>query len=133
MAVIGFLGDILFQASEKTVLALDNMKWSGSAQYAVHQRHGCHALTEYTGLDPDQISFDMVLTEEYGYKPREELRTLWEYERSGAAVPLTLGRHGYGKYRWSVVSHDLTVKNTDRQGNIISAVVAVKLQEYLRD
>ena len=68
--VIGCLGDIIFQVSEKTVRTLDNMAWSGSARYAVHERHLSNALTEFTGLDPDKITFDITLCSELGVDPR---------------------------------------------------------------
>lgn len=50
MAKIGRLGDITFEASEAMIRTLSNMKWSGSAKYATHQRHGGNALTEFVGL-----------------------------------------------------------------------------------
>ena len=55
MAQIGCLGDIAFEASDKTVRTLKDMKWGGSANYAVHKRHAGNALTEFTGLNPDSI------------------------------------------------------------------------------
>ena len=63
MAVIGYLGEaantgVIFEVSDETVETVRNMVWSGSARYAVHQRHMNHALTEFTGLDPDKISLE---------------------------------------------------------------------------
>ena len=57
---------------------------------------------------------------------------LWGYERSGQAVPLYIGDKGYGKYRWTVVSHSMRMQSFDARGNVTSAVVSVNLQEYLR-
>lgn len=131
MAVVGCLGDIIFQVSDKTVTTINNIKWSGSARYSTHQRHNGNALTEFTGVEPDQMSFDMILPAERGSSPRTELKKLWDYEREGEALPLTIGTRPYGKYRWTILSHDLTVTNTDGQGNFISGIVAIKLQEYL--
>lgn len=69
MAMIGYLGGsadngIPFIVSREVFRTPKNMKWSGSARYAVHERHATHALTEFTGLDPDCFSFDMLLTAE---------------------------------------------------------------------
>lgn len=132
MAVIGCLGDIVFTVSDQTALFLNNFKWSGSARYSTHQRHNTNALTEFTGLDPDQISFDLIFTEEYGTSPRKELKKIWDYERMGATLPFTLGKKPYGKYRWTILDHNLDATNTDREGNLIAANVSIKLQEYLR-
>ena len=39
MAIVGCLGDVIFTVSKDVVRTLDNMVWSGSARYAVHERH----------------------------------------------------------------------------------------------
>lgn len=131
MAVVGCLGDIIFQVSDQTITAINNVKWSGSARYSTHQRHNGNALTEFTGVEPDRMSFEMILPAERGKGARTELKKIWDYERSGEALPLTLGTRPYGKYRWTILSHDLTVNNTDAKGNFISGTVAIELQEYL--
>lgn len=132
MAVVGCLGDIVFTVSDKTVRTLDNWKWSGAARYAVHQRHMVRPLTEFTGVDPDKITFEMTLLKELGVDPLEEVVRIRWYERNGTALPLTIGRHAYGFYRWNIVSDEMTAKYTDPQGDIMGAVVTVTLQEYLK-
>ena len=71
MAVVGCLGDIVFQVSRETVRTIDNVVWSGSARYGVHHKHLGNALTEFTGLDPDKISFTMLLSKGLGAADRE--------------------------------------------------------------
>jgi len=137
VAVVGYLGKsasegVIFEVSEQTVRTLKNWKWSGSVRYAVHNRHNYHALTEYTGMDPDKITFDIQLLVEHGVNPLDEVVKLWKYEREGTALALTIGTKCYGKYRWNIVSHEMTAKYTDRHGDIAGAVVSVTLQEYLR-
>ncbi len=131
MAVIGCLGDIIFTVSEATVRTLDNMVWSGSARYAVHKRHLTHALTEFTGLDPDKITFDINLTAELGVDPMAEVVKIWNIERSGRAVPLTIGTKGYGKYRWTITKHEMKAKVHFVNGDIHTATISVSLLEYL--
>lgn len=137
MAVVGYLGKdakegITFTVSDQVVRTLQNLKWSGSAQYAVHNRHNYHALTEYTGMDPDQITFDIQLLVEHGVNPMDEIKKIWTYEREGTALALSIGTHCYGKYRWNIISHDASILYTDRHGDIAGAVVSLTLQEYLR-
>lgn len=136
MAVVGYMGatgndGIVFQVSDVTLITLKNFKWSGSAKYAIHNRHNNNALTEFVGLDPDKITFDIQLKKDLGINPMQEILKLWSYERNGIAVALVVGSHCYGKYRWSITNHDTTVKSTDARGNITDAVVSVTLQEYL--
>lgn len=129
--VIGCLGDIIFQVSETTVRTLDNMTWSGSARYATHARHLTHALTEFVGLDPDKVTFDIILCADLGLNLATEVEKIWSIERSGKAVPLTIGTKGYGKYRWNIVKHELKPKAYFVNGDIHTATVSVSLQEYL--
>ncbi len=136
MAVIGYLGKsaeegILFTVSADVVETVSNMTWSGSARYATHQRLGANALTEFTGLDPDKITFDITLAADLGVNPTDEITKIWTYQRDGTALQLLLGEHAYGRYRWSITSHKTKVTNSDAHGNIYSAVVSVSLQEYL--
>lgn len=131
--VVGGLGEIVFQVSHKTVETLNNFKWSGSARWAIHQRHATHALTEYTGMDPDKITFDIYLSAFLGVSPIDELAKLWKYEREGTPVGLAIGSHGYGKYRWVVQNHSTSAETYDRDGNISSCTVSVELLEYLKN
>lgn len=131
MAIVGCLGDVIFTVSWSVVRTLDNMTWSGSARYATHERHLTHALTEFTGLDPDKITFDILLSADLGVDPIAEVVKLWNIERSGQAVPLTVGTKGYGKYRWNIVKHEMKMKTFYRNGDVHTATVSVSLQEYL--
>ena len=131
MAIVGCLGDVIFTVSRSVVRTLDNMTWSGSARYATHERHLTHALTEYTGLDPDKITFDILLSAELGVDPIAEVVKLWNIERSGRAVPLTVGTKGYGKYRWNILKHEMKMKTFYANGDVHTATVSVSLQEYL--
>lgn len=137
MAIIGCLGSeenqVLFEVSAETVRTLDNFQWSGSARYGVHQRHAGNALTEFTGLDPDQIAFDVTFSAELGVNPMEEIWQLWRFLRNGTTLPLTIGTHGYGRYRWTITSMSVKSKFFDCHGEIYHAVVSLKLQEYLRN
>ena len=130
--VPGGLGDILFHVSSDIVETLSNFKWSGSARYATHQRHASNVLTEFTGLDADKISFNIVLAAQLGVNPQAEMKKIWNYERNGQAIPLVLGQHVYGKYRWTIISHSLTAQHWDGMGNLLWATVNISLQEYLR-
>ena len=75
----------------------------------------------------------MVMNGALAGKPLEEVIRIWRYERGGTAVPLTIGKHAYGYYRWNVVSHEMTTKYTDPEGNLMGVVVSVTLQEYLKN
>ena len=106
---VGTLGEVVFSVSDQTIETINNFVWSGSARYSTHQRHLTNALTEFTGLDPDGITFDIYVSAYLGVNPMAEIVKIWNYERGGTAVPLTIGMHAYGRYRWSIKSHKTKV------------------------
>ena len=132
MAIVGCLGDVVFTVSDATVRTLDNMSWSGSVRFAAHERHLGDTITEFTGVDPDKITFDITLLADLGVSPMAEADKIGRIMRSGRAVPLTIGTARYGRYRWNITKYTLKSKAFDRSGNLQMAVLSVSLQEYLR-
>lgn len=132
MGMVGVLGDIPFIVSSDLVRTLSNMKWSGSARYTTHQRHNNHALTEFTGLDADRLSFDIYLSASLGVDPMAELTKIWRYERNHTPLSLVVGTHAYGKYRWVIESHSAKVQHHGRNGDLQQVTVSISLLEYLR-
>ena len=130
--IVGALGDIVFKVSDETIETISKFKWGGSAKYATHQRHGTNALTEFVGIDPDKISFNIILSAYLGVNPQTELNKIWNAERNGTPLPLVLGEKGYGKYRWNIVNHSVSGQYFDSAGNLTQAEVSLSLQEYLR-
>ena len=118
MAVIGALGKLSFKVSEAQVRTFSNFQWSGAARYGTHQRHGGNALTEFTGLDADQISLDLTFNAQLGTSPISEIWQLWNWQRKGTTLPLTIGSHAYGRYRWTIVSLAIKAEYWDKYGEI---------------
>lgn len=137
MAMIGYLGKdadngILFTVSREVFLTPTGITWGGSARYATHERHNTHALTEFTGLNPDSFSFDILLTAELGVNPLDEVVKIWGYERDGEALGLVIGGKAYGKYRWNITKHEIKIKYTDAAGDMYAVEVSLSIQEYLK-
>lgn len=137
MALVGYLGKdadsgIQFVVSREVFRTPKNLNWNGSARYATHERHATHALTEFTGLDPDQFSFDITLTSELGVNPLEEVVKIWDFERDAEALGLVIGGKAYGKYRWTIKDHKTKIEHTDKAGDMYAVEVSVELMEYLK-
>ncbi len=128
---IGMLGDILFEVSDDVVRTIRNAQWSGSVRFSTHQRHLTDAKTEFTGINPDQMKFDIVLSAYLGVNPQTEISKIFKYERDGKTLPLVIGRKGYGKYRWTITQHQIKMEYYDGDGDLTQATVTVSLQEYL--
>ncbi len=130
--IIGALGDIVFQVSSEMVETIDKMTWSGAARYAKHDRHLSNSLTEFTGLEPDAVSFDMVLSAYLGVDPYPELVKIWQNERTGKTLTLVIGDKTLGKYRWTIEKHQIKMQTFGKDGKLTAATVSVSLLEYLK-
>lgn len=133
MAQIGVLGDIAFEVSDIKVFTPTTMTWSGKASIATHARHNSNSLTEFTGLEPDGIELTIDIYSWLGADPMAEITKIWNYMREGKALPLTLGDHAYGRYRWLIAGHSDEVKHFDKNGSLYCVSVSLTLIEYLRE
>ena len=130
---IGALGPIPFYCSGKGVQTIQNATWSGKGNYASHKRIGSTTLVEATGSDADEFSFEMFLSIDLGVNPWNVLEKLLAAERQQKYMPLTIGDHAYGRYRWLIASHKIDFKKHDIYGNITEVLLSVKLVEYLKE
>lgn len=133
MAIVGFLGDLKFSVSEDAVLTIDNgWSWEGSANFASNEIINGNTMIQFTGLGQTKLSFEMTLLAELGTKPMDILSKLWTYEREGRTLPLTIGNHAYGRYRWVITDHKSTTTYTGPDGSMAGVTVSVSLLEYLK-
>lgn len=132
MASIGCLGDIPFTVSSDFVQTFYNAKLSGSAKYSTHQLHAGNALTEFGGNNADKFNFNMILSAYLGVDPMRLLDKIAKYMQEGRTLPLVIGDRSIGKYRWTISNYNLQMQTFNGAGNVVSATVAISLQEYLR-
>lgn len=131
--IVGCLGDVEFSVSSELVQTFENLKWSGSARIASHDRHLGGSLAEFTGSDAEKVSFDFVLSEFLGKKDVQlELDRLRMWMVSGKVLPLVIGTKSYGRYRWLIQSFDTSKNIYDGRGKLLSCHVSVSLIEYLK-
>lgn len=130
MTMIGTLGGVVFSVSTKQVKTLDDLKRSGSAKFASHNRHLKDTLLEFTGNDPDKITFSILLSVFLGVDPKSEMSNLEAAKRTGKIMHLVIGRQSYGN--WVITSLSTDYDRIDNKGNILIAKISVSLTEYAR-
>ncbi len=128
----GSLGNIVFSVNSDKIETFNNLTWGSSAVIGSHQLHLGGNLAEFTGYNADTISFNIRISKYLGCDPDEDIQKLLEFEKSGRALKLVIGRNVY-KHRWLIKSLKITAKHYDKLGNIIDADVAVSLTEYLKE
>ena len=130
---VGCLGDVEFSVSSELVYTFENMKWSGAARIAMHDRHLGGSLAEFTGSEAEKVSFDFVLSEFLGAENVQiDLDKLRLYMENGRVLPLVIGTKSYGRYRWLIQSLDTSKNVFDGRGKLLSCTVSVTLVEYLK-
>ena len=127
---IGCLGNVNFKVSSKTVQTLKSIKMKKTANYAVHNRVGKKSLLEFTGLEPDEISFTVDLSVFQGVKPENTLKKLDKMISKGQAVPFILGTTVFGSGDWVITSLDKSYDWIYRDGELLSAKVNLTIKEY---
>lgn len=129
---VGTLGDIVFQVSESTILTMRSIKWTESADYSTHKRHGGTTLNEFVGSGVGSISFSIRLSEFLGVNVVEQLKIIMQYMRKGETLRLVIGRKVYGRYRWVITKTSTTMEYCDKKGNLTQADVQLTLSEYIK-
>jgi len=129
---VGALGDVAFNVSDKQIKTLRNFEVSHSASISVHKIHLGGGIAEFTGNDPQTITFKLRLSAYLGAPPEGDLRQLENYLQNGIPVAFALGRKTYGRYKWLVESMKVSGEYYDKYGNITQCDVAVTLKEYLK-
>lgn len=130
---VGCLGEIIFEVSDKVIRTFNKATWSGSVTIQTHSRHLDNALQEFVGIDPDKFTLTIMLSKHLGVEPMDDIVKIFNYERNGIAIPLTIGNKSYGKYKWLIKNHKVTLERHDGVGNLIGATVDVNLEEYLKE
>lgn len=129
MRIGSFLG-ISFRVTESTYRTLESLSWSASGKWATHQRHMKKDLPERTGSDLQSASFDMFLSAYLGVDPLKLFKRMVRMSEQGRAGSLIVGRKRIGSSRWVIKSCKMDASQYDGHGGILSAKVAVTLQEY---
>ena len=92
MATVGSLGGITFNVSSRRVLTFDNYSRQGNIKSAEHEIIAEKSNMEFTGLDPEEITFDIQLFSQLNVTPEKKLEVLSKYARYGEGRELYPGK-----------------------------------------
>lgn len=127
---IGTFGNLTFTVSQNAIKTFEDMSWSKTASIATHDRIDRRDLTEFLGMEPDSIEFEMTFSVFLGVNPLKAFAVATKMQENGTAAVLTLGGTVYGSYKWLIQSQAITLKRFDNTGNVLELTTKVKLIEY---
>lgn len=131
MSLIGAFGDIIFETSDKRVLNFVGFRRETSSRWGKHERINQKTVTEYTGSDPDKITFTILLSAGNGVSPREQMAKWITYAREGFADVLVIGGRPMGVDKWAVTNVGTPWDVVFNNGELYSGKIDVTLEEYL--
>jgi phage protein U len=128
---IGSLGKVVFEVSAGKVRTFNNLRRSGSARFAYHNRQGGKELPEFLGPSAESISFDMRLSAYEGLNPSNEAKELRLMRDTGEAVLFILDGEPQGEGFWVVENISEDHNYLDNRGRPTVISCSISLKEYM--
>lgn len=127
MAQTGSFGDIIFEVSAELVKTWENLSSKRKASFATHELAGGRAKLEFTGLELQDLNFDVRL-DARSVSPYRESNKLQAALEDGEPRVLILG----GRPRGEFVLQDITEQEThaDAHGRTMISRLKLKFKEY---
>lgn len=125
---IGSFGGVIFQVSSSHISTFDELTRRVSAKFADHDVAGQKPISEQTGEELDEITFNMTLSSQY-CKPEQELLKLNRILSSGVANRLIIGSRNLGKFTLREFEENLT--HVGKNGKLLFVDVSVTLVEFV--
>ena len=133
MATVGSLGGITFNVSSRRVLTFDNYSRQGNIKSAEHEIIAEKSNMEFTGLEPEELSFDIQLFSQLNVTPEDKLETLRNMRDTGQIVSFILGSAPVSQNKWIITGLSEKPSYWKARGKIHVITVSVKLKEYRVD
>lgn len=95
---VGSFADIIFETSSKRLLTLDGLEISKSANYAEHAIIQNKPKLEFTGVNLNEVSFEIQLNKKLGVDPVEIQELIDEYLIDAVSSHLIIGNKVIGEF-----------------------------------
>ena len=125
----GMLGDVTFEVSDQTYRTIRNLTRSTKANYSTHKLIGKTGILEFTGVDPETISFEILFSAWFGENPETWRKKLDKMLRNGKAVYFVLGTAPIGD-KWVLEDVQYTTEFYYKDGTPADYKATINLKEY---
>lgn len=126
---IGYLGDVIFQTSDKKILSFRDFKLNASSSWGEHKRNGRKSEWEFLGPNAEKVSFVIELDANFGVKPRAVIEKLIEYVESGKISTLVIGGKKVGS-KWRATGLSSSWGHIMSGGELVKASATLTIEEY---
>ena len=129
--MVGKYGDIVFETSDRRVLAFNSFSQSVSGRWSSHTVIGKKERAEFNGPGKRKVTFKMTFCATLGIRPREMWEKLEDIIENGKIDYLVIGGKAIGENRFAMTSISETWDTVYSRGELEKASVAVTLEEYV--
>lgn len=129
--MIGKYGDVIFETSDKRILAFNNLSQNVTGRWSSHTVIGKKEKAEFNGPGKRKITFKMTFCATLGIRPREMLEELENIVENGKVDYLVIGGRAIGENRFAMTSISETWGTVYSGGELAKASVSVTLEEYI--
>ena len=126
--ITGMLGDVIFEVSDQTYRTINNLTRNKKANYSTHKLVKKEGILEFTGVDPETISFEILFSAWFGENPETWRKKLDTMLTNGKVVTFVLGTP-IGR-RWVLEDMSAATQFYYKDGTPADYKVTVNLKEY---
>lgn len=129
---IAVFGNKVFQVTQDRTYTFDGIQYGSSLNTEKQEASGKKPSTYNKGPGLNSLSIKLFLDVSLGLNPRREIEEWEAIKDAVVAYPFILGSRPLGKNKWLLVDVQATAKVIDNIGNILSAELSLKFDEYVR-
>ena len=121
--------NITFKVTNKTLRTIKNLSRSNKANYSTHKLINKVGIIEFTGVDPETITFEAIFSAWLGENPEKWRKKLYNLLKKGKAVTFVLGTSPIGG-QWVVESLSFSTELFWKDGTPGEYKATIGLKEY---
>jgi hypothetical protein len=131
--MIGYLGDIQFDASKGNILTFKDLSHSSSAKFHNHEIIGKKPLSEFLGTDLDKLTLNIELNAFLGVSVSKIIKKIRQYEQTGEPLEFVVGSNPFGADKWVIESSSRAYNQIYVNGVCTAVTLDLNLVEYISD
>ena len=129
--MIGTLGSIVFEVSDKAIRTPNKIKRSASAKWTDHAIMGQKPKSEFVAPENRQNSFEIMLDARFGVKPRQEIDNLMRMVEKGIVAACIIGDKPLSSSLYQKITGvSDTWDEVYSNGELVRATVSITLKDY---
>lgn len=130
MAIGSFMGKT-FTVSDRRILTPNNLKGQSGSEWAVHDRIGAKARSQWIAPKLERYSFDLLLRAQDGVNPRSTLQYFKDCSEQPVADYFIVGNSPISQHPFRITDVSDEWAAVLQGGMMVECKVTLTIEEYL--